>query len=344
MRLAQSLFFLVAAALALAVGAAYADDKIGKDDNDPGFHALDKNKDGYISRAEAKGNPTLSKNFKEADKNGDGKLSRTEYLTAMTKQDAKTAKNKVENAMDRNKDKHNAGTGSTSSKKSSAHLLLIRGRRPLRAPSPICMEGAMREQAQARARDARLARMKWLATGLLLLAGGIYVTAQALQPRYPWLYYVSVTAEAAMVGAIADWFAVTALFHHPFGLRFIPHTAIIPRNKARIAIGLSHFIETNFLTSAAVVQRIRDFQPARTLYRWLLRAENAETVASYVARLAAYGLQAFDDERVRQFPHPDDRAPVAQRRCRGRRRGAARCADREPAPPRAARCRAARAR
>jgi Ca2+-binding EF-hand superfamily protein len=116
MRLAQSLFFLVAAALALAVGAAYADDKVGKDQNDPGFHALDKNKDGYISRGEAKGNPTLSKKFKEADKNGDGKLSRAEYLTAMTKQDAGTAKNKVENAIERNKDKRDAGTGSTSSK------------------------------------------------------------------------------------------------------------------------------------------------------------------------------------------------------------------------------------
>ena len=113
MRLAQSLFFLVAAALALAVGAAYADDKIGKDDNDPGFHALDKNKDGYISRAEAKGNPTLSKNFKEADKNGDGKLSRMEYLEAMTKQDAKTAKNKVERAIDKD-DKKPSGAGSTS--------------------------------------------------------------------------------------------------------------------------------------------------------------------------------------------------------------------------------------
>ena len=116
MRLAQSLFFLVAAALALAVGAAYADDKVGKDQNDPGFHALDKNKDGYISRAEAKGNPTLSKKFKEADKNGDGKLSRAEYLAAMTKQDAGTAKNKVENAIERNKDKRDAGTGGTSSK------------------------------------------------------------------------------------------------------------------------------------------------------------------------------------------------------------------------------------
>lgn len=113
MRLAQSSFFLVAAALALAVGASYAEDKVGKDANDPGFNALDKNNDGYISRTEAAGNPELAKKFKAADKNGDGKLSRTEYLTAMTKQDAKTAKQKVENAMERNKDKREAGAGST---------------------------------------------------------------------------------------------------------------------------------------------------------------------------------------------------------------------------------------
>jgi uncharacterized membrane-anchored protein YjiN (DUF445 family) len=150
-------------------------------------------------------------------------------------------------------------------------------------------------------RDARLRRMKWWASGLLALAGVVYVAAQAYQPRYPWLYYVAITAEAAMVGAIADWFAVTALFHHPFGLRFIPHTAIIPRNKARIASGLSIFIQTNFLTSEAVVQRIRDFRPARTLYGWLLKAENAEAVATYVARLTAYGLNALDDERVRNY-------------------------------------------
>src|SRR6266487_574224 len=114
-------------------------------------------------------------------------------------------------------------------------------------------------------RDVRLRRMKWLASGLLVLAGAIYVAAQALLSQYPGLSWVSITAEAAMVGAIADWFAVTALFHHPFGLRFIPHTAIIPRNKERIATGLSQFIQTNFLTSAAVVQRIREFRPARTL-------------------------------------------------------------------------------
>src|SRR4051812_49299561 len=150
-------------------------------------------------------------------------------------------------------------------------------------------------------RDARLARMKWRATGLLVLAGGLYAGAQAFEHQYPWLYWLSITAEASMVGAIADWFAVTALFHHPFGMRFIPHTAIIPRNKHRIAAGLSHFIQSNFLTSTAVVQRIREFRPARTLYGWLVRIENAEAVANYVVRITAHGLGALDDERVRNY-------------------------------------------
>jgi uncharacterized membrane-anchored protein YjiN (DUF445 family) len=153
------------------------------------------------------------------------------------------------------------------------------------------------------ARDARLRRMKWWATGLFLLAGAVYAAAQAFERQQPWLSWVAITAEAAMVGAIADWFAVTALFHHPFGLRFIPHTAIIPRNKERIAAGLSHFIQANFLTGAAVVQRIRDFQPARTLYGWLLRPENAEAVATYATRLTAYVLEALDDERVANYLH-----------------------------------------
>ena len=143
--------------------------------------------------------------------------------------------------------------------------------------------------------------MKWRATGLLILAGALYAGAQAFEKQYPWLFWVSVTAEASMVGAIADWFAVTALFHHPLGLRFIPHTAIIPRNKQRIAAGLSHFIQSNFLTSAALVQRIRDFRPARTLYAWLVRVENAETVANYAVRFTAHALGALDDDRVRHY-------------------------------------------
>ena len=147
----------------------------------------------------------------------------------------------------------------------------------------------------------KLKRMKLLATGLLLLAGAVYVAARALEPGRPWLHYVAAAAEAAMIGAIADWFAVVALFHHPLNLSFIPHTAILPRNKARIAEGLSQFIQQNFLSSAAVVARIAAFRPAETLCRWLVRRENAETLAAYATRLVSYALTAVDDERVRGF-------------------------------------------
>ena len=147
----------------------------------------------------------------------------------------------------------------------------------------------------------KLQRMKMLATGLLLLAGVVYIVASALEAAHPWLHYVAAAAEAAMIGAIADWFAVVALFHHPLNLRFIPHTAILPRNKARIAEGLSQFIQHNFLSSGAVVTRIAAFRPAHTLCQWLIKRENAETLAGYATRLVTYALGAVDDERVRSF-------------------------------------------
>ena len=139
--------------------------------------------------------------------------------------------------------------------------------------------------------------MKGIATGLLLLAALVYVVSEKLG-----LYYLAAFSEAAMVGALADWFAVVALFRRPLNLP-IPHTAIIPRNKERIARGLSEFIQQNFLSSAAVVQRIAEFRPAHTLCQWLLRPANADTVATYAARFAAYALGAVDDERVRRFLH-----------------------------------------
>jgi len=147
----------------------------------------------------------------------------------------------------------------------------------------------------------KLQRMKLLATGLLVFAGAVYVAARALEPGRPWLHYVAAAAEAAMIGAIADWFAVVALFHHPLNLRFIPHTAILPRNKARIAEGLSQFIQQNFLSSAAVVARVAALRPAHTLCRWLLKRENAEILSGYATRLVTYALEAVEDERVRAF-------------------------------------------
>src|SRR4029079_9492846 len=105
--------------------------------------------------------------------------------------------------------------------------------------------GSMKDE-----RDARLRRMKFRASGLLVLAGAVYIAAESLRAEHAWLYWVSVTAEASMVGAIADWFAVTALFHHPLGLRFIPHTAIVPRNRPRIAAGLPALLQEKIIFSA----------------------------------------------------------------------------------------------
>ncbi len=95
-------------------------------------------------------------------------------------------------------------------------------------------------------RRLALRRMKALATSLLAVAAVVFAVAYALQDRFPWLGFVRAAAEGAMVGALADWFAVTALFRHPLGLR-IPHTAIIPTRKDEIGASLGEFVETNFL-------------------------------------------------------------------------------------------------
>ena len=105
-----------------------------------------------------------------------------------------------------------------------------------------------------RVRDA--AGMKRLALGLLLLMAALYVSATALEPRHAAWGYIASFAEAGMVGAIADWFAVVALFRHPLGLP-IPHTAIIPANKDRIGENLATFIATHFLSTEQVLAKLR---------------------------------------------------------------------------------------
>ena len=89
--------------------------------------------------------------------------------------------------------------------------------------------------------------MKWLATALLVAMGVVFVLARLAEPTYSWVGYVRAFAEAAMIGALADWFAVTALFRHPLGIP-IPHTAIIPRQKDAIGANLARFMrELEFL-------------------------------------------------------------------------------------------------
>jgi uncharacterized membrane-anchored protein YjiN (DUF445 family) len=125
-----------------------------------------------------------------------------------------------------------------------------------------------------------------------------FVVTRWLQPQYPWLGYMKAFAEAAMVGGLADWFAVTALFRHPLGLP-IPHTAIIPRNKDRIGEALAHFINENFLVPSLVARRMRNIDVAGAAGRFL-RAPAAEgtRIRQGASRLIADIFEGLDDERL----------------------------------------------
>ena len=137
-----------------------------------------------------------------------------------------------------------------------------------------------------KARD--LARMRVLATGLLLLMALIYVAASAAAHANPALVpglgYVRAFAEAGMAGACADWFAVTALFRRPLGLP-IPHTGIIPRNKARIGKALGGFIADNFLTVEVLDAKLRQLEVARWGGAWLAEPRHARLAARRIAGL-----------------------------------------------------------
>ncbi|HZB69593.1 MAG TPA: DUF445 family protein, partial [Sphingomicrobium sp.] len=112
------------------------------------------------------------------------------------------------------------------------------------------------------------AGMKAAATGLLIVMAGLFAVTRLFEARYPALGFVKAFAEAAMVGGLADWFAVTALFRHPLGLP-IPHTAIIPRNKDRIGEALASFLKENFLIAAVVARRMRNIDIAGAAGRFL---------------------------------------------------------------------------
>ena len=114
----------------------------------------------------------------------------------------------------------------------------------------------------------RARRMRWTATGLLGVMAVLFFTTHGLLGDH-WAWgYVNAFAEAAMVGGLADWFAVTALFRHPLGIP-IPHTAIIPENKDRIADTMAQFLRENFLTPAVVARRMAGMNVAKAAGEFL---------------------------------------------------------------------------
>ncbi|HEY8295068.1 MAG TPA: DUF445 domain-containing protein [Micrococcaceae bacterium] len=145
---------------------------------------------------------------------------------------------------------------------------------------------------------AALKRMKGIALALLVLMAVIFTLSFALQRQYPWLEYVRSASEGGMVGALADWFAVTALFRYPLGLK-IPHTAIIPNRKDAIGASLGEFVETNFLSETVVLQKLGTLSIAQRVGAWLARPESAERVATEGSALVRGAMAVMNDDDVR---------------------------------------------
>lgn len=143
-------------------------------------------------------------------------------------------------------------------------------------------------------RRSALRRMRTVAVSLLLLAAAVYLLTL---DQDGVLGFVNAGAEASMVGAIADWFAVTALFKHPLGLP-IPHTALIPRRKDELGKGLQDFVGENFLQEDIIRDRMAAASISRRVGEWLAVEDNARRVVDEVAEVAAIALSKVRDEHV----------------------------------------------
>ena len=149
-------------------------------------------------------------------------------------------------------------------------------------------------------RRAELASMRRVATGLLVVAGVIFLIARLLEATYPWMGYVRATAEASLVGGIADWFAVTALFRRPMGLP-IPHTAIIPTQKDRIGRILGGFVQNHFLAREVLSAKLRSMRLAERIARWMSDPLHAERLARHVAVGVAQAVKNMPEGEVREL-------------------------------------------
>jgi len=142
-----------------------------------------------------------------------------------------------------------------------------------------------------------LRRMRAVALSLLVLAGLVFIATRNRDGAWG---FVNATAEAAMVGALADWFAVTALFRHPLGIP-IPHTAIIPKRKDALGQSLEEFVTGNFLTVDAARERVAASDLSRRVGRWLSQEQHSARVVTEVAKASSRALVAVKDDDVRGF-------------------------------------------
>ncbi len=163
-------------------------------------------------------------------------------------------------------------------------------------PAPFVPD-ALKTQAERR---ADLRRMRAIATMLLLFMAAIYLATRWAPASWAWAAYLGAFAEAGMVGACADWFAVVALFRRPLGLP-IPHTAVVPENKRRIGAALGRFITNNFLSPRTAMARLSSVDAAGLAARWLEDERNARAIASGAGRLITYGLDLIPKAALNEW-------------------------------------------
>lgn len=149
-------------------------------------------------------------------------------------------------------------------------------------------------------RRARLNEMKRAATALLVVVAVVFVVTRLFEAQYPWLGYLRAFSEAAMVGGIADWFAVTALFRHPLGIP-IPHTAIVPARKDRIGAALGNFVQRNFLARDVVAAKLSAMRLGVRAAGWLTEAGNSRRLARAAAQGLAGAAAVVRDEEIQSL-------------------------------------------
>ena len=162
-------------------------------------------------------------------------------------------------------------------------------------------------------RARALRQMKLIAGGGLLLAAAIFIVCQVVGDDRSFWPFLAAASEAAMVGGLADWFAVTALFRHPLGLP-IPHTAIIPRKKDQIGESLGEFVQQNFLTPEIIGPRVAAAEIPRRVGEWIAADQRPEQLAGEVAALIGganailaddeirLAIERFADQQLRRLP------------------------------------------
>ncbi|MFT4714525.1 MAG: uncharacterized membrane-anchored protein YjiN (DUF445 family), partial [Candidatus Azotimanducaceae bacterium] len=146
-------------------------------------------------------------------------------------------------------------------------------------------------------KQAELQKMKHLASGLFLFVTVVYIIASIFSSQHEVIPYIQATAEASMIGALADWFAVTALFRYPLGIK-IPHTAIIPNRKNSIADQFGVFVQQNFLSEEVITDKIRSIDLSRRVAHWLIKPENSHAVAEQITDGIAGVVKVMNDKDI----------------------------------------------